>query len=130
MGLGVGVLAGAVVGVVGVDAVLADADCPEVPFVGVDPDWEEVSESEEEPLPVVGVEAEELPLELESLELDPVLVPVDVPLALCAKAGSSGITIASVNMTKKTAQPVPARRKKFVRNPLPLARLENMRMYG
>lgn len=101
------------VGVVaGVDAVLADVDCPEVPVVGVDPEpvdpgWEEVSVSDEEPLPVVGVEAEEL-----TPELDPELVPVAVPLALCANAGSKGITIASVKITKKTAQPVVARRKK------------------
>jgi len=79
------------------------------PELAVLPDGEGVSTSDEEPLGVVGVgvETEELPL-----ELDPV-VPLDVSLALCANAGSSGMTIASVKMVKKTAHPVTVRRKKL-----------------
>jgi len=76
--LGVTLLVGAVVGVAGVDPVPADVDCPEVPVVGVDPDWEETLEFDDDPLSVAGVETEELPLELEPSEL----VPVAVPLAL------------------------------------------------
>jgi hypothetical protein len=103
-------------GVAGVK-LLSLASSPEVsvlPDAGTIPESagpEDRFESDEVSLPDAGADTEELPLELGVSELVSAVVPLDVSLALCASAGSKGMTTASVKMTKKTAQPVPARRK-------------------
>jgi hypothetical protein len=89
-----------------------------VETAGAGVDWlvpvpDVVPESEVPPLPVVGVETVELSLVLEVPEFVPDVAPVTSSLALCANAGSNGMTIASVRITKKTAQPVVARLKKY-----------------
>jgi hypothetical protein len=94
------------------------------------PDCEVVSSLEVVPLPVVGAEAVELSLVLEMPEIGPAVVPMDVSLALCANAGSSGITIATAKMTKKTAQLVMARRKYSLYSPLPPALAWRTNMSG
>jgi hypothetical protein len=107
-----------VVGVLGVDGVLPTAGVlPE--SESVDPESEEVSSLELVPLSAGGAETVELSLVLEIPELESAGVPVVVSLALCARAGSKGITTAIAKIVKKTAHPVTVRRKKSLLNPPP-----------
>jgi len=89
-----------VVGVLSVGVAVSDGalgGVASVPFPDDDAGLEIPEfESDEEPLPV-GTVREELPFE--------------VSLALCATAGSRGMTIATEKVTKKTAQPITVRHK-------------------